>query len=145
MVLAPVAFFTCVVMYGVTAVDAFASIAMCGSEVTAFDAFASLPQTSAVRFCKQVPACSLKMGMKLARRDALAAALVLLPLRSAEAKKEVSSAKGDGVTALSGADPADKKRLEDAAAIIESLEESLQDPNKWQSVIDTVTKVYSRN
>ena len=71
----------------------------------------------------------------------LVAALVLLPLRSAEAKKEVSSTKGDGVTALSGADPADKKRLEDAAAIIDSLEESLQDPNKWQSVIDTVTKV----
>ena len=135
-------FFTFVVMCGawVTVVDAFASLPVCGSWVTAVDAFASLPQTSAVRFL-QVPACSVKMGMKLSRRDALAAALVLLPLRSAEAKKEVSSAKGDGVTALSGADPADKKRLEDAATIIESLEESLQDPNKWQSVIDTVTKV----
>lgn len=137
-----VAFIPFVVTCGavVTAVDAFASIPVCGAGVTAVDAFASLPQTS-VRFCRQVPACSVTMGMKLARRDALAAALVLLPLRSAEAKKEVSSAKGDGVTALSGADPADKKRLIAAAAIIDSLEESLQDPNKWQSVIDTVTKV----
>ena len=49
-------------------------------------------------------------------------------LQSAEAKK--GGGKGDGVTALSGADPADKAKLEAAVKNILDLEEALNDPEQ---------------
>ena len=64
------------------------------------------------------------------RRSVLAASVLLvLPLRS-DAMKGVKGAAKDGVTALSGADPADKAKLEDAANLIDALEDQISDPEQ---------------
>ena len=64
------------------------------------------------------------------RRSVLAASVLLvLPLRS-DAMKGVKGAAKDGVTALSGADPADKAKLEDAANLIDALEDQINDPEQ---------------
>jgi hypothetical protein len=78
----------------------------------------------------------------LSRRAAVfLSALLGLPLRS-EAMKGVRGAPGgNGVTTLSGADPADKAKLESAANVIYSLEAQIQDPEQWAAVLDTIKQV----
>jgi len=76
---------------------------------------------------------------QLSRRAAVAltGSTLFLPLRS-EAKKGKGG--GDAVTALSGADPADKVKLEEAVNTILGLEDGINDPDRWAEVITTISK-----
>ncbi len=82
------------------------------------------------------PVCTPQLSRRAAVAVTAGSAL-FLPLRS-EAKKGGSN--GDAVSALSGADPADKAKLEDAVNTIVGLEDQINDPQRWAAAIQTISQ-----